>query len=189
MKELLQEAVNSIRRLENETVQDNKLSIISTLFVERAKEVIKLIDAWVKHRTPARLGELVEGMRRLWRGGEPQALLSTIPNRSMGPASRKNLLNTISKVARYREAARFLYRTAKKIPLVRQMKIILVSLPQKVFQRIPVNQYTPTLPSTVSRISALHGQQSTISHVCRLLDVSEVEASDLFRGAHNILYS
>jgi hypothetical protein len=180
MKELLQEAVNSIRRLENETVQDSKLSIISTLFVERAKEVIKLIDAWVKHRTPARLGELVEGMHRLWRGGEPQTLLSTIPNRSMGPASRKNLLNTISKVARYREAARFLYRTARKIPLVRQMKIILVSLPPNVFQRIPVNQYTPTLPSTVSRISALHGQQSTISHVCRILDVSEVEASDQF---------
>jgi hypothetical protein len=122
----------------------------------------------------------VEGAHRLWRVGELQALLSTIPNRTIGPTSRENLLNIISKVARYREAARFLYRTAKKIPLVRQMKIVLVSLPQNVFQRIPANQYTPTLPSTVSQISALHGQRWNVSYICRLLNTSKVEASDRF---------
>jgi len=132
IKELLQEAINSIRWLEKETVQDTGL-LLSRLFVERAKEVIKLVDAWAKHRKPARLGELVEGVNRLWRAGELQDLLSAIPNQIMGPALRKNLLNIISKVARYREAARFLYRTAKEIPLVRQMKIVLVSLPQHAF--------------------------------------------------------
>lgn len=44
IKELLQEAVNSIRWLEKETVQDTGL-LLSRLFVERAKEVIKLVDA------------------------------------------------------------------------------------------------------------------------------------------------
>jgi hypothetical protein len=96
------------------------------------------------------------------------------------PTSRKNLLNIINKVSRYREAAKFLYRTAKKIPLVRRMKIVLVGLPQSVFQKIPANQSTPTLPSTVSRISALHGQQGNVSQVCQLLNVSEVEANDRF---------
>jgi hypothetical protein len=98
----------------------------------------------------------------------------------MGPTSRKNLLNIISKVARYRQAARFLYRTAKKIPLVRQMKIVLVSLPQNAFQKIPANQCSPTLPSTVSRINALHKQQWNVGQVCRLLNLSEVEANDQF---------
>lgn len=180
IKELLQEAVNAIRWLEKETIQDTGLLIRSRLFVERAKEAIKLVDAWAKHRQPARLGVLVEGVNRLWRVGELQGLLSAIPNQIMGPTSRKNLLNIISKVARYRQAARFLYRTAKKIPLVRQMKIVLVSLPQNAFQKIPANQCSPTLPSTVSRINALHKQQWNVGQVCRLLNLSEVEANDQF---------
>jgi len=139
IKELLQEAVNAIRWLEKETVQDTGLLLLSRLFVERAKEVIQLVDAWSKHRKPARLEDLVEGVNGLWRVGGLQDLLGAIPNRIMGPTSRKNLLNIISKVARYREAARFLYRTAKKIPLVRQMKIVFVNLPQNAFQKIPAN--------------------------------------------------
>ena len=180
IKELLQEAVNSIRWLEKETVQETRLLLLSRLFLERAREVIKLVDAWAKHRKPARLGELVEGVNCLWRVGELHDLLSAIPNQIMGPASRKNLLNIISKVARYREAARFLYRTAKKTPLVRQMKIVLVSLPQNAFQKIPANQYSPTLLSTVSRINAPHRQQWNVGQICRLLNVSEVEANDQF---------
>ncbi|KAH8656125.1 hypothetical protein BGZ60DRAFT_546315 [Tricladium varicosporioides] len=180
IKELLQEAIRSIRGLEKETAQDSRLLINSLLFMERAREVIKLVDAWVKHRTPTRLTELVEGVHHLWRIGELRALLSIIPNRTMNPTSRKNLLNIIGKVARYREAARFLYRTARKTPLVQQMKIVLVSLPQDVFEKIPVNQCTPTLPSTFSRISELHEQRWDVHHVCRLLNVSEVEASNRF---------
>jgi hypothetical protein len=83
----------------------------------------------------------------------------------MDPASRKNLLNIISKVARYREAARFLYRTAKKIPLVRKMKIVLVGLPQGTFQKLPANQHTPTLSSTFSRINELYGKIWDVGHV------------------------
>jgi hypothetical protein len=60
------------------------------------------------------------------------------------------------------------------------MKIVLVGLPQNAFQKIPANQCTPTLPSTVSRISTQHGQRWDVGQVCRLLNVSEVEASDQF---------
>jgi hypothetical protein len=180
IKELLQEAVNSIRWLQKETVQVTGLLLLSRSFVEKARDVIKLVGAWAKHPKPAQLGELVEGINRLWRVGKLQDLFSAIPNRIMGPASRKNLLNIISKVARYREAARFLCRTAKKIPLVRQMKITLVSLPQNAFQKIPANQSSLNLPSTLSRLNALHKQQWDVGQVCRLLNVSEVEANDQF---------
>jgi len=60
------------------------------------------------------------------------------------------------------------------------MKIVLVSVPQNAFQEIPTNQYSPTFPSTVSRINALHKRQWDISQVCRLLNVSEIEANDHF---------
>ncbi|KIM94598.1 hypothetical protein OIDMADRAFT_172370, partial [Oidiodendron maius Zn] len=180
IKELLQEAIKSVRQLKSETGQDGKLLLISSSFTQRAKEVIKLVDAWLKHRTPARLEELVDGVHRLWQGGELQVLFRKISNRTMGPASRKNLLNTMGKVARYREAARFLYRTAKKFPLVRQMKIVPINLPQNAFRRVPESQYSPTLTSTVSRINSLYGQRWDVGHICRLLNVSEVEASDRF---------
>lgn len=98
---------------------------------------------------------LVEGVYRLWQV-ELHALLGAIPNRAMGPSSRGNLVNIVGKVTRYREAARFLYRTAKKFPLVQQMKIV-VDLPQDAFYEIPANQYTPTLPSTISRLSTQYG--------------------------------
>ncbi|KAH7418700.1 hypothetical protein BKA64DRAFT_206828 [Cadophora sp. MPI-SDFR-AT-0126] len=180
MKALLQDAVNALRWLEKEAGQDARLPVLCRLCMERAKEVVKLLDAWTKYRKPARLGELVEGVNHLWRVGDLQHLLSTIPNRTMDPASRKNLLNIISKVARYREAARFLYRTAKKIPLARQMKIVLVNLPQDAFQKIPINQYSPSFPSTLSRISTSYGQQWDVGQVCRLLRVGEVEANEQF---------
>jgi len=170
-----------IRGLKKRFLQERKLLQTSTLFVERVKEVIKLIDAWAGHHTPARLLELVDGMHHLWRVGELHDLLSTMPNQIMDPSSRKALLNTISKVARYREAARFLYRTAKKIPIVRQMHICLINLPQDVFQRIPAEKYTPTVPSTIastiSQISTQHGRRWNVGHICLLLGVNQVDAS------------
>ncbi|XTI88948.1 hypothetical protein V2W45_1521162 [Cenococcum geophilum] len=142
----------SIKKLKDKKLRE--LCLIAKLFVKRAKE----------------LRVLVEGVYRLWQV-ELHALLGAIPNRAMGPSSRGNLVNIVGKVTRYREAARFLYRTAKKFPLVQQMKIV-VDLPQDAFYEIPANQYTPTLPSTISRLST--------HHICRLLNITELEASNKF---------
>ena len=141
--------------------------------------MMKLVDSWTKHRTQTRLVELVEGVYRLWQVGHLDSLLGTIPNISMDPSSKTNLLNIISKVARYREAARFLYRTAKKSSLARNMKIVLVNLPEEAFQKGPINQYTPTLSSTISRIGTPHGQWN-LSHICTLLKTTKLEASQQF---------
>jgi hypothetical protein len=121
IKEVLQEAITSLQQLKDK----RKLPPIATLFVERAKEVMKLVDPWDKHRTPTRLGELVEGFYCLWQVGNLNSLLGTITNSAMHPSPRKNFLNIVNKVARYREAARLLCRTAKKSPLARKMKILL----------------------------------------------------------------
>ena len=178
MKGLLRETVNAIQMLENKTSQNSNQLQRSTLFVRRAKEVIVLIDSWAKHHAPARLRNLVEGMHRLSQVEDFQNLLSIIPNQIMDPSSRRSLLNTISKVARYREAARSLYRTAKKIPLVRKMKLFLVELPQNSFEKPSPDQSPSTFSSTISRISPSHGQAWNVDHICHLLAVSETEAND-----------
>jgi OTT_1508-like deaminase len=177
IKDVLQQAIRSLEQLEDQKFQ--KLLPIAKLFVERAKEAMKLTDLWAKHQTTARLQMLVEGFYGLWRVGDLHGLLGTIPNRALDPNSRRSLVNVISKVARYREAARFLYRTAKKFPLVQRMRTVLVDLPQDVFYAIPVKEYTPILQSTISRTSAQYGQWN-LGHICRLVSTTEREASDQF---------
>lgn len=177
IKEVLQEAISSLGQLKNKKL--GKLSQMAMLFTERAKEVIKLADSWVKHQTLARLRDLIEGVYRLRKIGELEALLGVIPGRIMNPSTRRNLFNIVSKVARYREAARFLYQTAKKFRLVRQMKVVLVNLPDKAFHKVPINEYTPTLASTILRISPVHGQQE-LGYICRLLNTTELQANDQF---------
>jgi hypothetical protein len=177
IKKVLQDATSSLEKLNEKKFM--RLFPIAKLFVERAKEVMKLTDSWAKHQTTARLRMLVDGVYRLWQVGEFQSLLGTIPNRNMDPNSRRNLVNMVSKVARYREAARFLYRTAKKFPLAQKMRIVPVDLPQEAFDEIPANQYTPILQSAISRISAQYGKWD-FGHICQLLKTTEREASDQF---------
>jgi hypothetical protein len=177
IKKVLQEALSSLSQLENEKL--GKHLPVATVFAERAKDVIILADAWAKHQTPARLKDLVEGVYRLGQIGELKTLINIIPNRAMDPSSRRNLLNMVSKVGRYREAARFLYRTAKRFRLVRQTKVVLVSLPKEAFLRVPIDKYTPRLASTVARIDAVYRQRD-LDHICRLMNTTEVQANDQF---------
>jgi hypothetical protein len=177
IKEVLQEAISSLKQLGNQKL-DN-LSQTATAFMERAKEVIKLADSWTKHQTLAQLRDLIEGVYRLRKIGELRALLDAIPNRDMDPSSRRNLFNIVSKVARYWEAARFLYRTAKDFHVVRQMNVVIVDLPEKAFHNVPIDKHTPKLAATIMRISAAHRQRE-FSHICRLLNTTELQANDRF---------
>ena len=108
------------------------------------------------------------------------ALLNTLPHYSMDPSSHKNLLNILSKVARYREAARFLYRTAKKIPLIRRTKIFPVNLPKEVSQSISRDQNIMALPDVLPRIDTRNGQSWKLNNVCRLLKTDPSLASGQF---------
>ena len=92
IKKVLLEAISSLEQLGNEKL--GKQFPIATLFIERAKNVIKLADTWIKHQTPARLKDIVEGVHRLGQIRELQTLLNAIPNRAMCPSSRKNLLTS-----------------------------------------------------------------------------------------------
>ncbi|KAF5846132.1 hypothetical protein GGP41_008635 [Bipolaris sorokiniana] len=175
LRVILGEAINSLKQVNHQTLN----SLPFSLFTERAKDVIRLADAWVKHQKLAELGNLVEGIYQLKQTRDLQALLDSIPNRAMGPSSRQNLFNIIKKVSRYREAARFLYCTAKKIPLLRRAKVVIASLPKEVFDRVSDENCTPQLTSTIARMNT-NCQGPVVRHLCRLLNTSGPQLNDQF---------
>lgn len=87
-----------------------------SLFRTKAKDAVRLIDLWSRHQTLTRLGDLVKGIYCLHQVTKLNTLFDQVPTLDMQHNAKISLLNTISKVARYQEAARMLYHTAKKIP-------------------------------------------------------------------------
>ncbi|KAK6956329.1 hypothetical protein Daesc_001605 [Daldinia eschscholtzii] len=148
-------------------------------FIDRAKEVVRLVDSWSKHQRQPELEELVEGIRHLRQVESVYDLINTIPNREMDPSSRAHLIRMISKVARYREAARFLYRMAKKTPLVRKMHLVPVQLPSKAFNRDLGINSKPDLKSTVSLVDEVRNEKD-LAQVCHLLNSTKKKANEQF---------
>lgn len=148
-------------------------------FIDKAKEVIKLVDSWSKHQTQIELEKLVDSIRHLRQVRGFHDLIKTIPNKVMDPCSRAHLINMISKVARYREAARLLYRMAKNTPLSRKMRLVLVQLPQKMFDKDLSSDYTPDLRNTLPLIDELKNGKG-LEQVCHLLSTTEEQANRQF---------
>jgi hypothetical protein len=140
---------------------------------------VRLADLCAKHQKPAELEDLVEGIYRLKQIGDLQALLESIPNRAMCPSSRRNLVNIVSKVSRYREAARFLCRTARRIPSLRRTKVLLVNLPKEAFHRVSGEDYSPQLASTIARINTTC-RGPDVGYLCRLLNTSGPQSNNQF---------
>jgi hypothetical protein len=175
IKNVLEDALRYLRQLGNDELDHLPVSS----FVERAKDVIKLVDSWVKHQTQPELENLIEGIYRLKKIQSLQTLIGRIPNRAMDPSSRQNLINIVSKVSRYREAARFLYRTSRKFPIVRRMTTTIVNLPREAFTRSSGGGHTPQLRSAVARTDHLwHGPR--FDYLCRLLNTTYPQLNDQF---------
>ena len=182
IKLVLQNVMEYVKRIKIEKIPDTDLQSTMSLFRTKAKDVVRLIDSWHGHQTPTRLGVLVKGVYNLHQVTKLSTLLDLIPTLDMQHNAKISLLNTISKVARYREAARILYRTAKKIPSARQMTAVPVKLPEEAFSFASYNTYTPSLLSTVTRIDKQYHHHKLFSRVCHLLNTTVEEASSQFSG-------
>ncbi|KAH8723033.1 hypothetical protein GQ44DRAFT_657616 [Phaeosphaeriaceae sp. PMI808] len=151
----------------------------SVSFVNKAKDVIKAADAWMKYQTIFRIRDLVDELNMLNGIGDLRTMFSKIPNRLMAPSTRENLANIASKVARYREIARSLCRMTKKHPILRHMSVVLVNLPQSAYNRVAVEGYNPSLVSHLNDMSTKKNEID-LSRVTRSLNLSQTQADTQF---------
>jgi hypothetical protein len=178
--ETLRLAITSLRQLRQKISNRGKLVDSASVFEDRANEAVKLITAWTKHQTTTRLRDIVEGIHRLWMIERLDELLSCIPNNLMDPGLRTSLQNMIRKVARYKEAARYLCRLAKRFPAVRRVEVVSVTLQQEMFVKHGVDSYKPSLSATLHRIGSRHCCSGNLSRICSLLKVGTVDAERTF---------
>ena len=177
LKTALQEVISSVKQLKESPSTSQRISLSARLFLERARSVIDLLNAWAKHQTQVKLAALVWGMYHLRKIEGLDKLLDTVPNRLMSPEGRESLLNIICKVARYREAAQFLFRTARKYSIVQQMNAVIIDLPQEAFGNHRTNTSSTTLQDAISRVG---GSSYDLAYLCNLLQIGQAKACSQF---------
>jgi hypothetical protein len=187
-KDTLQELTMALTHISRDKLKDRSLLEAVDLLLTRAKEVRKIVDLWSRHQVTARLIELVESIYRIQQIEQLQPIMDIIPNNHMDPTARESIINIVGKVSRYREAARFLYRTAKNVPLARNMRTVPVHLPEEAFTTPSIDTYTPNLLVKVTEASAKGRQQKLLKEICHVLGLSEQQAKDQYcRQVMNIL--
>ncbi|KAL2782646.1 hypothetical protein BJX66DRAFT_350705 [Aspergillus keveii] len=180
-KGTLQEALLAVKIVRRK-LKDGNLSKTADNFTLRAKEVEKPLDSWSQYQANTRLVEVVEGIHQLQQIVGLSDLISIIPNQNMSPSARKSLLNIVNKVSRYWQVARYLYRTAKKLPLARAMRTIPVRLPKEAFDYPIIKDYFPDLQSKITEASPRGRQQKLLREICAILKISQQHAIDRYSG-------
>jgi hypothetical protein len=175
LKGTLREALLAVK-IARQRLENGILFEAAGSFTLRAKEVEKLLDSWSQYQVDRRLVEVVEGIYQLQQIKGLPDLIRTIPNKDMDPSSRTSLLNIISKVSRYWEAARFLYRLAKKSPLARAMTTVPVRLPKEAFSIPTISGYAPDLRSKITEATPRGSQQKLLKEICAILNISQQDA-------------
>ncbi|KAJ5594956.1 uncharacterized protein N7459_001164, partial [Penicillium hispanicum] len=161
INETLKDARASLQRLGREKLRSLGLMATYEGFMGASKRAIKLVNIWSNDWVASRIGDLVDGIHRLGQLQKFNELVNLLSH--MDSSQRKSLVDTIGKVARYRDAARILYRVAKKYPVTRNMQIEPVNLPQAAFDRARDPGYTPSLQTLLSRIGFINGHKPSES--------------------------
>lgn len=162
----LEVASQSLALIKPEKLDPNMVASCSS-FSQNTNKLSKLVKAWLNYPKDHRLGEIVQEIYQVSQVSNIVRLLDLIPNRDMDPSLKKSLVNMIEKVSRYREAARALYRMAKKYRLVRHMRIETVNLPAEAFTRVLTPQYSPDLDETASRLGISQSEMAAIYPLLR----------------------
>lgn len=155
---------------------------------QRVRALIRAWDAWTMYQTNDRLQAVVERVVEIGQVDNLDQLVKAIPSRKLEPTSKASLLNIIGKVSRYREAARVLYRMAKKFPIARDYDVLTVRISEDFFRRpsTTLPSPPPTLASVLKRIqggtsnAARNKPEREIAQVCRLLRETEQKVNKRF---------
>ncbi len=177
IRDVIQAALDGIQRYNSSNSKKATLLPLAQSFETQAREVVRLIDGWDGYQTSPQLESLVEGIYRLRRVGNIEALL---PHILEDISWRNNLVNTVSKVARYRKAARFLHQTARKFPLSRQMRLHTVDLPRKAFDRAPTDLCYSLIQQVLTESVELRQYKGRLTQICNLLGLTTFKGDKEF---------
>lgn len=177
--EILGHTMNCAR---DQAISNSMKSKLSS-FLKAGNEVVKSVNAWRKYKSVERLETIVEKVYQLHRLGAIEELLRGISNKVMDPSSKRGLVNMVAKVARYRQAARLLLRSAREFPIVSRVKVDGATLPAAMFDYPPpVGNYNPSLPTTVQRLGQKYSQKRNMSKIRDLLSAQEASLETQFAG-------
>ncbi|KXH65859.1 hypothetical protein CSAL01_02908 [Colletotrichum salicis] len=122
--------------------------------LKRAHTVTLSLRKWERYQKPPALQTLVEEVFQLSRVNHFEELVHMIPHTAMDPGLKSSLCNMISKVARYKEVSRHIYRTAKKYDIARRAEVVTVNLACPIpgaYERISEGSRCPELTTALAR--------------------------------------
>ncbi|KZZ99026.1 hypothetical protein AAL_02577 [Moelleriella libera RCEF 2490] len=119
-------------------------------FVQYARALYQRIETYENHRTVLEMKQVVEAAYTLTRNVDVSQCVGSIPEIFLEKTAKTALVNTIRKLARYKESARFLRGVALKYGSVKHMRLVPVKLPATAFDRNIAAD--PTLETTLRRI-------------------------------------
>ncbi|KAJ5097735.1 hypothetical protein N7456_008456 [Penicillium angulare] len=173
IKDILEKAILGIQDINPEKIFRLELATTSNSFIKESRKVIRLVNNWSNHQVQSRVRDLVKGMCQLNKIENLATLLYSIPFGAFevvrNSTFASSLLNIIGKVSRYEEAAHFLYRNARKFPIVRNMKLVPATLPPEAYIRPSYPEYSPELSATVSRLGLINGQRYNLPQISHFL--------------------
>ncbi|KAJ3497127.1 hypothetical protein NLG97_g2144 [Lecanicillium saksenae] len=149
-------------------------------FLENLSRVRQIISNWLQHRVDSALCALIDGLCEFEATERWKEVVNLIPDELMEGSMRKSFINMVRKGARYRHAARILYRTAKKFPIAQRMRAIPVQLPESAFQRCQAPPSAASLDKTWKRVVVR--KKHTVHRICQILKTSVPAANQNFDG-------
>ncbi|KAK1705589.1 hypothetical protein BDP67DRAFT_531225 [Colletotrichum lupini] len=158
----------------------------------RARDITKSLGRWRRYQDPSMLKCLVEDIFQLSLVDHFEQLVHMIPHTEMAPSSKTSLCNMISKIARYREVSRHIYRTAKKYPIARSADVVTVNLTsfvQGAYGRMGAYERDPKLTTALSRNGITKGPDRVLRNAWSQENdqdvnvVFEKQAKDVLKNA------
>ncbi|OAQ99658.1 hypothetical protein LLEC1_04831 [Akanthomyces lecanii] len=150
-----------------------------TEFLEKAASLLQVVSSWMQYQADGQLCAVIQGLCDFAAINEWREVLDLIPDRLMDPTLRQSLASMLRKGARYRHAARILYRAAKKFPIARHMAAVAVKLAESSFQRPSLSAAPPSLEATLQR--TLPSPKRGVSRICAAVKASGAQSPhDIF---------
>ncbi|RDL40955.1 uncharacterized protein BP5553_00934 [Venustampulla echinocandica] len=188
---ILKQVADTLRRTHCQNSSSQEGSSGLTFVIESERLIQRLEELEHRYHNPLQLNSLVQDVvgeiYRLTRAVSVPEALGTISNRDIDPTARERVVAHTKKIARYREAARLLFRLAKNWIVFQEADIMAVHLKPSTLYFPPTGNYKPTLPSSLSRIFNGLGPSKNVHQVCQKLKTKEKQAnkclSDTFERA------